>query len=125
VPIEALAGLLTTHGVPLVLLTACRSATPGDEDVTSFAYELAAAGVPSVLGMAYKVSVTTIEMLVPAVYGALLAGEPLSRAVTAARSVLASDPARQAWYGRQIDIDDWSLPVVYEQQPGRTLPPGR
>src|SRR5260221_5277116 len=75
------------------------------------------AGVQLVLAMGYSVTVSAAELLMKTLYQHLFAGEELSAAIRHARTELYNHKARRAYFEQQIDLEDWLLPVVYQNQP--------
>jgi tetratricopeptide (TPR) repeat protein len=82
----------------------------------SLAAEVADAGVPGVVAMRYNVYVVTAAQFSSALYSYLLVGQSLGQAATAARRMLAKDPARQIGMA-PIALQDWSVPLIYETAP--------
>ena len=150
----AMGQLLVDTRVPVLILNGCRSAyaeapdrpmltdidsTSGDGDkgfrelgdvhariraYGSLAAEVADAGVPGVVAMAYNVYVVTVAQYVADLYAHLLAGRSLGQAATAARRALAADPVRQITT-TSVELQDWVVPVVYEAAPLILLRPDR
>ncbi|MBN1401465.1 MAG: CHAT domain-containing protein, partial [Anaerolineae bacterium] len=129
-PVEAqeLADLLIAHQVPIVILNACQSgkqvrARAGDGDAetreTSLGSRLMSAGVQMVLAMGYSVTVTAAKLLMTTLYEQLFAGKDLSASICRARLELYNDKGRGAYFGQTIDLEDWILPVVYQNQEQR------
>jgi len=129
-PVEAqeLAGLLVNHQVPIVILNACRSgkqvrAEAGDAAVetreTSLGSRLMDAGVQMVLAMGYSVTVSAAEVLMTTLYEQLFAGQELSAAIRRARLELYNRKGRRAYFNQTVDLEDWLLPVVYQNQAQR------
>jgi tetratricopeptide (TPR) repeat protein len=117
--------LLTRAGVPIVLLDACHSgAMPPKAAFGSVAQQLLEAGVPAVVAMNYAILHTTAAQFMTEVYTALINGEPLGRAVTAARRRLCSNPDRQTAYG-EVPLRDWIVPVLFEAVPVRLAQPAK
>jgi tetratricopeptide (TPR) repeat protein len=131
--------LLTSTGVPVLVLNACRSAyaqarqAPGEAsgDVHariraygSLAAEVADEGVPGVVAMRYNVYVVTAAQFVADLYAHLLAGRSLGQAATAARRALAADPVRLVG-AAPVELQDWTVPVVYEAAPLVLLRPAQ
>jgi hypothetical protein len=124
--------LLCQHGVPILVLNACRSArrdsfgTPGptqdegDGDIArsfrSFAQDICEAGVAGVVAMRYNIYVVTAAQFIGDVYAALLGGAALGNAVTSARKRLAERPLREVTSTAR-PLQDWVVPVVYEASP--------
>ena len=118
VPAGEVASLLAEHRVPVAVLNACQSAMQTGAEA-GLAQRLAEAGVPVAVGMAYSVTVSAAERAMPVLYGRLAAGADPVTAVHAARRELFEHPARRAYFGQQLDLADWVLPVVFAQQPLR------
>ena len=110
------ASLLAEHRVPVAVLNACQSAMQTGSEA-GLAQRLAEAGVPVAVGMAYSVTVTAAERAMPVLYGRLAGGADPVAAVHAARRELFEHPGRRAYFGQQLDLQDWMLPVVFAQQP--------
>ncbi|MEW6349111.1 MAG: tetratricopeptide repeat protein, partial [Thermodesulfobacteriota bacterium] len=126
-PVEAneLADLLITHQVPIVILNACQSGKQvkgeGEDGhpetrETSLGSRLMAAGVQTVLAMAYSVTVTAAELLMTTLYGRIFAGKDLSAAIRRGRLELHNRKGRRAYFNQTIDLEDWLLPVVYQSR---------
>jgi hypothetical protein len=87
VPAENVAALLAEHRVPVAVLNACQSAMQSASEV-SLAQQLAEAGVPVTVGMAYSVTVSAAVQAMPVLYGRLAEGADPVAAVHAARESL-------------------------------------
>jgi tetratricopeptide (TPR) repeat protein len=83
---------------------------------SSLAADVADAGVPGVVAMRYNVYVVAAAQFVADLYAHLLAGRSLGQAATAARRALADNPIRQVG-ATPVELQDWSVPVVYEVAP--------
>ncbi len=118
-PLEAqeLADLLITHQVPIAILNACQSGKQVGASETSLGSRLMQAGMQVVLAMGYSVTVTAAELLMSILYKQLFANYNLSTAIRFARTELYNFKGRQAYYNQTIDLEDWLLPVVYQNQP--------
>ena len=123
-PVEAteLAGLLQVHGIPIVVLNACQSGKQVGDRETSLGSQLMQAGVQMVLAMGYSVTVSAAERLMAEFYGQLFGGASLAAALRSGRMELHNRKGRRAYFNQLIDLEDWLLPVVYENQP-QTLRP--
>ncbi|MEO6890614.1 MAG: CHAT domain-containing protein, partial [Ktedonobacteraceae bacterium] len=118
-PVEAsvLADMLREHHIPVAILNACQSGKQVGDSETSLGSSLMQAGVQLVLAMSYSVTVSAAALLMKTLYRHLFAGDNLSLAIRHARNELYNDKQRQAYYAQQIDLEDWLLPVVYQNRP--------
>ncbi len=114
-----LANLLISHQVPIAILNACQSGKQIGASETSLGSRLMQAGVQMVLAMGYSVTVSAAELLMKTLYTHLFASDDLSIAIRHARTELYNHKARRAYFDQQIDLEDWLLPVVYQNQPLR------
>jgi tetratricopeptide (TPR) repeat protein len=118
VPAETVASSLAEHRIPVAVLNACQSAMQTISEA-GLAQRLAEAGVPVTVGMAYSVTVTAAEKSMPVLYQRLAEGADPVAAVHTARRELFEDRGRLAYYGQELDLEDWMLPVVFGQRPLR------
>ena len=118
-PVEAgeAANLLILHQVPVVVLNACQSGKQVGVRETSLGSPLLKAGVQTALAMGYSVTVTAAELMMQTLYGELFAGRDLSTAISRGRRELYNRKGRRAYFDATIDLEDWLLPVVYENRP--------
>ncbi|MBV8905477.1 MAG: CHAT domain-containing protein, partial [Acidobacteriia bacterium] len=128
-PVKAadLGKLLHETRVPLLILNACRSADsepapqPGKaadlhqqiRQFGSFAHAVMDCGAVGVVAWRYSVFVDTAAQYVADLYAGLASGQPLGEAGTLARKQLQS---------AKRDIEDWTVPVVFEAAPMRLFP---
>ena len=112
-----LAGLLVKHHVPITILNACQSGKQIGERETSLGSHLIQAGVQLVLAMGYSVTVSAAELLMSTLYQHLFASDDLAVAIRHARTELYNNKERRAYFDQKIDLEDWLLPVVYQNQP--------
>ncbi len=117
-PVEAseVAKLLQQHQIPIAVLNACQSGKYVGEQETSLGNHLIQAGVQTVLAMGYSVTVSAVEQLMPVLYKELLANSNLASALCLARQALANHKERRAYFNQHIELEDWILPVVYQNQ---------
>lgn len=126
-PVEAteLAHLLQVHQIPVALLNACQSGkeTVQGEDSgnrnehgQSLGSHLIQAGIQIVLAMSYSVTVSAARSFMQTAYRHLFDGDEITIAIRSARQALANRKGRDAYYDQQIDLEDWLLPVVYQNQ---------
>ncbi len=120
-PVEAkeLADLLIYHQIPVAILNACQSGKQVGATETSLGSRLMQAGVQLVLAMGYSVTVSAAELLMKTLYQHLFANDDLTVAIRHARTELYNHKTRQAYFDQHIDLEDWLLPVVYQNQPVR------
>jgi hypothetical protein len=118
-PIEAhdLKDLLARHGIPVVILNACQSAKQSTRQDTSLGSLLMQAGIQGVVAMAYSVTVSAATLFVKTLYEQLLAHADFNAAARRARFELHQDKNRKAYHNQVIALEDWLLPVFYQQQP--------
>jgi tetratricopeptide (TPR) repeat protein len=119
---EEIAGLLTTHGVPVAILNACQSGKQVSDSETSLGSYLLRAGVQTVLAMGYSVTVSAAQALMTELYRHLFARQDLPAAVSRGRLALFNDRRRRAYYNQTIDLEDWLLPVLYQNQAVQLTP---
>jgi len=122
-----LAGLLITHQVPIIVLNACQSGKQVGVAETSLGSRLMQAGMQMVLAMGYTVTVSAAELMMRTLYAQLFAGNALSAAIRRSRLELYNRKSRRAYFNQIIDLEDWMLPVVYQNRelslPVREFPP--
>jgi tetratricopeptide (TPR) repeat protein len=112
-----LAGLLVKHHMPITILNACQSGKQIGERETSLGSHLIQAGLQLVLAMGYSITVSAAKLLMSSLYQRLFAGDDLAIAICHARTELYNKKQRRAYFDQQIDLEDWLLPVVYQNQP--------
>ncbi len=112
-----LANLLVKHHIPITILNACQSGKQIGERETSLGSHLIQAGLQLVLAMGYSVTVSAAELLMSALYQHLFAGDDLAIAIRHARTELYNNKERRAYFDQKIDLEDWLLPVIYQNQP--------
>ncbi|MCI5159638.1 MAG: CHAT domain-containing protein, partial [Candidatus Electrothrix sp. AUS1_2] len=114
--------------VSLVVLSACQSATIGEDVMSSVAVRLVHTGIPTVIAMSYNVLAATTEQLFAQFYRSLFQGRTVSRSLDDARAALYFDPKRgelqRGEGGNQsvtLELHDWFLPALYQTGPNRPL----
>jgi hypothetical protein len=120
--------LLHETRVPLLILNACRSAASeppeqpkkvGDlhqqiREFGSFAHAVMDYGASGVVAWRYSVFVDTAAQYMADLYAALASGLPLGEAATLTRKQLSSGGGRE--------IEDWTVPLVFEADPAQLFP---
>lgn len=117
---EQLSVLLSDYAIPAVVLNACQSAkilAGTDDPFAAVATALLRAGIRSVVAMAYSLYVSGAQQFLPAFYRRLVETGSVSRAARAGRRQMFEKPDRICVRGR-FPLQDWLLPVLYEQDPG-------
>jgi tetratricopeptide (TPR) repeat protein len=117
-----LAGLLLKHHIPITILNACQSGMQVGASETSLGSQLMQAGVQLVLAMGYSVTVSAAELLMRTLYQKLFDNDDLKVAIRHARTELYNNKSRRAYFDQMIDLEDWLLPVVYQNQPVQLKP---
>lgn len=130
-----LGNLLASTSVSILVLNSCRSDAKKfkseisqlpEESVSieearptafaSLAQEVMYAGVNGVVAMALNIYVVTAAKFVANLYSALSQGQTLGESVTYGRKILFDDPKRDVAF-KITELQDWSVPVVYETIP--------
>lgn len=114
-----LADLLTTHRIPITLLNACQSGKQIGASETSLGSRLIEGGVQLVLAMGYSITVSAAEILMTSLYRQLFDGMEVAGAIRSGRRELHNHKPRRAYYNQTIELEDWLLPVVYQNHPLR------
>jgi hypothetical protein len=120
-PVEAqqLADVLLHYQIPIAILNACQSGKQVGSSETSLGSRLMQAGVQMVLAMGYSVTVSAAELLIRTLYRQLFDGHELSTAIRRARLELYHHKERRAYFNQTIELEDWLLPVVYQNRAQR------
>lgn len=115
---EELAKLLTAKHIPVCMLNACQSAKQVSTNYqTSLGAKLMEAGVQAVLGQSYTFYLSAAKRLMHTLYKALFDKTDLSAAVAKGRQELASDKIRWVYRDDSFRLEDWLLPVFYQNRP--------
>jgi tetratricopeptide (TPR) repeat protein len=116
-----LADLLLSHQIPIVILNACQSGKQISVTETSLGSRLMRAGVQMVLAMSYSITVTAAKLMMTTLYDQLFAGQEVATAIRRARLELWNNKGRRAYFNQTIDLEDWLLPVVYQNRAQRLV----
>jgi tetratricopeptide (TPR) repeat protein len=111
-----LAGMLRDHRVPLVFLEACQTAMTEEDPAASVAGCLLEHGVSSVVAMSHSVLVETARRFVAAFYTCLVEGGRVGEAMLAGQQTLYSDPVRGRAFEGALRLQDWFVPVLYQEE---------
>ena len=102
-----------------MVLNACQSAMIDAAATDAFASVAAAlqrAGVRSVVAMAYALYVSGARVFLPAFYRRLFEQGSITEAVRAGRQAMLHQQGRICYRG-EFPLQDWLVPVVYQQDP--------
>ncbi len=117
VAVEAgqLADLLEHKQIPVCILNACQSAKQDNSaHETSLGLALVKKGIQLVLAMRYSVSVTAARVMMEMLYRQIYLQKPIVQAIALSRKELYRNKKRKAVYDYTIELEDWLLPVVYQ-----------
>ncbi|MEM9936298.1 MAG: tetratricopeptide repeat protein, partial [Bacteroidota bacterium] len=119
IPVSAddLASQLNARQIPIAVLNACQSGKQVGESESSLGKRLQDAGVQLVIAMGYSVTVSAARKMMTVLYQKILQGESLDTAIRRARNELYQDKSRRAGYNQEIHLEDWMLPIVYQNRP--------
>jgi tetratricopeptide (TPR) repeat protein len=128
-PVKAgeMVNLLINHQVPIAILNACQSAKQiavnllGTAEETSLGSRLMQAGMQMVLAMGYSVTVSAAELMMRHLYEQLFQGKEVPAAIRRARLELFNNKERRVYFNQIIALEDWMLPVVYQNRPARLV----
>ncbi len=116
---EQISSLLREYAAPAVVLNACQSAMidkDAKDTFASVASSLVQCGVRSVVAMAYSLYVSGAQTFLPDFYQRLFETGSVAQAVRAGRQQMFAHPDRICPRGRH-PLDDWLVPVLYQQDP--------
>jgi len=116
---DQLSALLREYRIPIMVLNACQSAMIDAAATDAFASVAAAlqrAGVRSVVAMAYALYVSGARVFLPAFYRRLFERGSITEAVRAGRQAMLHQQGRICYRG-EFPLQDWLVPVVYQQDP--------
>ena len=108
--------------VPVFVLNACKSGQAGEEAFSSVAGQLVKLGAKGVVAMAYSVYATGAKHFMARLYGELVRGQDIASAVAAGRKSMSIDKQRPSPKGL-LPLQDWLVPVLYQQEPCRPFRP--
>ncbi len=117
-PVSAddLARLLNMRQIPIVVLNACQSAKQIGDKETSLGSRMLDAGAQLVVAMGYSVTVSAAGLLMTTLYRQLLDGKDPAVAIRRGRLELFNNKRRRAAFDQEIKLEDWMLPVVYQNR---------
>ncbi|MEO1084521.1 MAG: CHAT domain-containing protein, partial [Acidobacteriota bacterium] len=113
---EQLAEVLREYRVALMVLEACQSAKSDEDPMASVAGRLLESGVASVVAMSHLVLVATAARFVETFYDKLSTGSTVGKAVLEAQTRLREDPTRGRVLGDTFRMQDWFVPVLFQEQ---------
>jgi CHAT domain-containing protein len=112
--------LLGEYAVPGVVLNACQSAMLNEESEDAFSSVAAAllrSGARSVLAMSYSLYVSGAQEFLPAFYSSLFETGSMAEAARAGRLQMRAQRKRVCGRPERYELEDWLLPVLYQQAP--------
>jgi Tfp pilus assembly protein PilF len=110
-----LGNLLEEKQIPICILNACQSAKQDNSaHETSLGRILIKKGIQSVLAMRYSISVTAVRLMMKKLYDQVYQLKFFDQAVASARQELYRNKKRRATYNYDIALEDWLLPVLYQ-----------
>lgn len=121
IDIEELAEIVNAHQIPIVILTTCPAPGIAYTQEAGLALSLLDHGVQIVLITQYPLKSNALHFFSQTLYNQLLTGQSLSAAVRRVRIELANHKVRKSFFEQTIELEDWMLPVVYQNQERRLL----
>ncbi|HID99161.1 MAG TPA: CHAT domain-containing protein [Thiotrichaceae bacterium] len=120
-----LAQLLVQHQIPITILNTCESGKQVGLTETSLSGKFMEAGVPLVLAMRYTVTLGAATYFMKTLYQHLFGeGEShhqsipdMATAIRYARKTLYNNKERCNIHHEQIELEEWIIPVVYQNTP--------
>ena len=113
---KTLSGLIKDRRVPLFFLEACQTAHAETDPTSSVAGTLLQGGAASVAAMSHSVLVETARRFVGPFYKALLEGERVGQAMLAGQKALHDDSNRGRGFGGDLKLQDWFVPVLFQEE---------
>ena len=116
---DDLSALLMRHAVPAVVLNACQAGmmdATAEDAFASVATALLRCGMRSVVAMAYSIYVSGAQAFLPTFYSGLFRSGSVAEGVRAGRAQMLASKRRNSPRG-PYELQDWLLPVLYQQQP--------
>jgi hypothetical protein len=106
IPPEEIKALLNAHGIDRVTLSACHSA--------NLARALVLSGIQQVMGMSYTLMESAAPIMMHTFLDSLLVQNvSFEAAVHGARQALQKERCRMARFGKQVELSDFVVPVLY------------
>ncbi|MDM8563022.1 CHAT domain-containing protein, partial [Candidatus Marithioploca araucensis] len=120
-----LAQLLVQHQIPITILNTCESGKQVGITETSLSGKFMEAGMPLVLAMRYRVTVGAAIFFMKTLYQHLFgegeghnqSNHDIATAIRYARKTLYNNKERRSTYHELIELEEWIIPVVYQNTP--------
>ncbi|KAK6513515.1 hypothetical protein TWF281_005138 [Arthrobotrys megalospora] len=110
-----LGNLLSAHEIPLVIFNACESAKSTRRIDGNIAATLIQMGVKAVIGMSFKLLVSSASIIMPLLYEQLLKCHGnMVHAIQHVRRALSMDKDRQGILDSKVTLPDAIVPVLYQ-----------
>jgi CHAT domain/Tetratricopeptide repeat len=113
---KELSDLVAEYLVPIVILNACQSGKQAGDQKISLGSYLMQAGVQLVLAISYSMNIHAAGLLMSTLYSQLFFKDELISAIGYARTELFNNKERKGFLEQPIYIEDWLLPVIYQNQ---------
>jgi tetratricopeptide (TPR) repeat protein len=109
------------YRIPLFFLEAYQSAGTDTGSSASVAGGLLESGVSSVIAMSHSVLVETALRFITEFYKELLSGARIGHAMLAGQRALKSDTFRGKTFAGELHLEDWFVPVLFQEEHDRQL----
>ncbi|KAK3635326.1 hypothetical protein LTR22_019254 [Elasticomyces elasticus] len=110
---------LLLYDVHVAILNSCQSGRANAGDEANLAKTFVAEGIRTVLAMSFKLLEMAASLLLQSFYRWLVVQqETVVEAAQKARAMLRKANKRIARFGREVELHDWIVPVVYSSREG-------
>ncbi len=113
---EELSDLLSLHQIPIAILNATQSGKQVGGRETALGCRMMQSGIQTVIAVDYSMSFSGAERLFQMLYDRFLTERDLTTAMCYTRQTLHMHKERRAMYNQIVELEDWLLPVVYQNQ---------
>ena len=118
-----LAETIRDQPIALFFLESCESARADRTPIASVAAQLLNQGVASIVAMSHAVLVETTRRFVEAFYHEVMQGRRVGLAMAWAQRALHLDRRRVRLSGRELQLDDWFVPLLFQEDADPQLVP--
>lgn len=113
---DRIAAIVRDHRIPLFFLETCQTEQPYRDPSASVAARLLESGVASVAAMTHSVLVETASRFISQFYSDLLQGKRVGQAMLAGQRALKSDTFRDKTFTGELHLEDWFVPVLFQEE---------